>query len=199
MVQPAYPRDINHGLETLYYTLRGSVSPTRKPKNPPRTTTNGPQFPGQPPENSVPKTAHNAKPAGSKKEHSKHGSKPSQENDKEGCAREELNGWTRAQGELFSSSSKGPLRIVGPKLRVNPEAEDLLLGTSSSRCVGGATKEDSHEVGVSGDKGDQNALKNRRNRVRGSVIVVKGEWDGADIKMLEAIRLEKDMRRLGLL
>jgi hypothetical protein len=31
------------------------------------------------------------------------------------------------------------------------------------------------------------------------VIVVKGEWDGADIKKIEADRLEKDMRRLGLL
>lgn len=199
MVQPAYPRDLNHGLETLYYTLRGSVSSTQKPNNPPRITTNGPQFPGQPPENSFPKTAHNTKPAGSKKEHSKHGSTPSEENDKEGRARGELNGRIRVPGVSSSSSAKGPLRIVGPKLRVNPEAEDLLLGASSPRSVGGAAKEDSHDVGVRDDKGAQNALGNRKNRVRGSVIVVKGEWDGADIKKIEADRLEKDMRRLGLL
>ena len=52
-----------------------------------------------------------------------------------------------------------------------------MLGASNSQCVGGAAKEDSHDVGVRDDKGAQNALGNRKNRVRGSVIVVKGEWE----------------------
>lgn len=197
MVQPGYPHDLNHGLETLYYTLRGPCSRTQQPKSHLTIDESNPHFSDKPPKSSISRTPPDA-PVGSREQENKHASQQSGQNSRGRCTRKELNGEAGIQRN--SPSSIGPLRIVGPKLRVDPEAKDVLLGASNPRYVSRAGKESSHEAEIK-DEGDGSNVPDLRkvNPVRRSVVVVETKGDGGNDEALRFVRLGQGMEKLGLL
>lgn len=161
MVQPSHTHDFDRGLESLYYTLRGSHPRTQEP-----FTETGNSLRKHSPGGLGSESSSTGPPADGQRTAS--GStiqqyKGDQDRRSENHLVEDSSDPRPIVTQNKSSTHLAPLRIVGPTLRVDPEAEAVLLGPL-------ATKRNDERRDRTGKHGTAETRQTcRRSERRGSV------------------------------